>query len=192
MTALPYPPGRLLSVAEFAALGEDDGYRWELQEGNLVMAPSPTPRHMVAMAKLFNQIEAQLPAEFRAVPDIDLDLQLAPPDQPGSSRRPDLVVVRRTEFDRVARDGGLLAAANTVLIVEIMSPGSRRTDQRIKRAEYADAGIPFYWMLDLDRPVSVTACHLAGELGYHDSGPVTATFVTAQPVPLRLDLTALV
>ncbi|MGI9092850.1 MAG: hypothetical protein ACR2FF_05285 [Mycobacteriales bacterium] len=41
MTALPAPPGRLLTIAEFAALGEDDRYRWELQEGNLVMSPSP-------------------------------------------------------------------------------------------------------------------------------------------------------
>jgi len=41
VTALPAPPGRLLTIAEFAALGEDDRYRWELQEGNLVMSPSP-------------------------------------------------------------------------------------------------------------------------------------------------------
>lgn len=45
MTALPMPPGRLLTITEYAALGEDDQYRWELQEGNLVMSPSPSPRH---------------------------------------------------------------------------------------------------------------------------------------------------
>jgi hypothetical protein len=43
MTALIQPPGRLLSVRDYAALGEDDRNRWELQEGNLLRSPSPTP-----------------------------------------------------------------------------------------------------------------------------------------------------
>jgi hypothetical protein len=52
VAALTQPPGRLLSIADYAALGEDDRNRWELQEGNLVMSPSSTPRHMVASAEL--------------------------------------------------------------------------------------------------------------------------------------------
>lgn len=50
MTALTQPPGRLLSVPDYAALSEDDRNRWELREGNLVASPSPTPRHMVIAA----------------------------------------------------------------------------------------------------------------------------------------------
>src|SRR6185437_819636 len=118
MTALIQPPGRLLSVGDYAAPGEDDRNRWELQEGSLVMSPSPTPRHMIAVARLHGIVESQLPAGLRAVPDVDLDLQLAPADQPGTSRRPDLVVVEQAEFDRVGQAGGLLRAANTVLVVE--------------------------------------------------------------------------
>jgi len=48
MTALPLPLGRLLTIADYAGLPEDDRYRWELQEGNLIMSPSPTPRRMIA------------------------------------------------------------------------------------------------------------------------------------------------
>jgi hypothetical protein len=48
VTSLPAPPGHLLTVAEYADLAEDDRYRGELQEGNLVMSPSLTPRHMIA------------------------------------------------------------------------------------------------------------------------------------------------
>src|SRR5437899_8554353 len=83
MTALTQPPGRLLTIADYAALGEDDRNRWELQEGNLVMSPSPTPRHMVAAAELYSQLRSQLPADLRAVPDVDLDVQLVPYGQPG-------------------------------------------------------------------------------------------------------------
>lgn len=61
MTSVPEPPGHLLTIADYAALGEDDRYRWELQEGNLVMSPSPTPRHMIASGELRDQLKRQLP-----------------------------------------------------------------------------------------------------------------------------------
>lgn len=191
MTALTQPPGRLLSIADYAALGEDDRNRWELQEGNLVMSPSPTPRHMVIAAELYLQLKGQLPPHLRAVPDVDLDVQLAPEGQPGTARRPDLVVVERAEFDRVAETGGLLRAAGTVLVVEIVSPGSRRTDNLVKRGEYADAGIPHYWIIEAEQPISLVACHLAGTFGYQDGGSVTGIFAAGAPFAVRLDLDAL-
>lgn len=192
MTALTQPPGRLLAIADYAALGEDDRNRWELQEGNLVMSPSPTPRHMVAAAELYAQLRTQLPSDLRAVPAVDLDVQLVPEGHPGTARRPDLVIVRRSEFDRVDRDGGLLRAADALLVVEIVSPGSRRTDTLIKRGEYADAGIPHYWIIDVEAPVSLVACHLAGEFGYQDSGETTGAFESSDPFPVRVDLDALI
>jgi hypothetical protein len=95
------------------------------------------------------------------------------------------------EFNRVTHTGGLLRAAGTVLVVEIVSPGSRRTDNLVKRGEYADAGIPFYWIIDADAPISLVACHLAGSFGYQDGGTVTGVFESTEPFPLRVDLDAL-
>lgn len=192
MTALTQPPGRLLTIADYAALSEDDRNRWELQEGNLVMSPSPTPRYMVAAAELYAQLRTQLPGDLRAVPDVDLDVQLAAEGQPGTARRPDLVIVRRAEFDRVGREGGLLRAGAALLVVEIVSPGSRRTDTLVKRGEYADAGIPHYWIIDVETPVSLVACHLAGAFGYQDSGEATGVFETQDPFGARVDLDALI
>jgi Uma2 family endonuclease len=191
VTALTQPPGRLLSIADYAALSEDDRNRWELQEGNLVMSPSPTPRHMIAVARLHGLVEGQLPPGLRAVPDVDLDLQLVPADQPGASRRRDLVVVSEAELRRVETAGGMLRATAAVLVVEIVSPGSKRTDTTIKRMEYADAGIARYWIIDLDQPTSVVAAQLAGEFGYQDSGEVTGRFETSTPFPLSLALDSL-
>ena len=190
MTALPQP-GKLLTIADYAALPEDDQHRWELLEGNLLMSPSPTPRHMIAVAQLYGIVESQLPSGLRAVPDVDLDLQLAPADQPGTSRRPDLVVVSEAELRRVENQGGLLRAAAAVLVVEVISPGSKRTDTVIKRGEYADAGITHYWIIDLERPTSLLAAHLAGEFGYQDSGETIGLFETNDPFPISLELDAL-
>lgn len=154
------------------------------------MSPSLAPRYMVAAAELYAQLRTQLPPDVRAVPDVDLDVQLVPEGQPGTARRPDLVIVRRSEFDRVDREGGLLRASAT-LVVEIVLPGSRRTDTLIKRGEYADAGIPHSWILDVETPISLVAGHLAGEFGYQDSGQVTGVFGTTEPFPARIDLNAL-
>ncbi|MGH3868891.1 MAG: Uma2 family endonuclease [Pseudonocardiaceae bacterium] len=191
MTAVPELPGRLLTVEAYAALGEDDRYRSELQEGNLVMSPSPTPHHMIFMGRLFGQLDGQLPAGLLAIPDVDVDLELAPRGKPGFVRRPDLVVAHQAAVDRVRRDGGILRACEVLVVVEIVSPGSRRTDHMIKRDEYADAGIPHYWIVDLDGPVTLIDCHLAAEFGYQDAGPVTGRFVTTEPFPVNLRLDGL-
>ena len=189
MTAVPEPPGRLLTVEAYAALGEDDRYRSELQEGNLVMSPSPAPNHMIVMRKLLIQLDGQLPADVQVIPDIDVDLELAPRGKPGFVRRPDLIIVHHAAVDRVHRHGGILRASEVLVIVEIVSPGSSRTDHVIKRGEYADAGIPHYWIVDIDGSAGVTECHLAGEFGYQDAGPATGRFATTEPFPasLRLD-----
>jgi len=188
MTAFPLPPGRLLTVAEYAALGEDDQYRWELQEGSLVMSPSPSTRHMVAARELLDQLKSQLPHDVRVIPDVDLDLQLESPDRPGWARRPDLIVVEQGVIDRVDTEGGLPPASDVHLVVEIVSPTSRRMDYVIKRGEYADAGIPHYWILDLEAPVSLLPLRLAGDLGFADDGELTGTVTTTQPYPMTINL----
>ena len=70
----------------------------------------------------------------------------------------------------------------------ILSSGSIRTDQIIKRGEYADAGIPHYWIIDLEAPTSLTACHLADEFGYQDAPRVIGTFAASEPFPVTVDL----
>jgi Uma2 family endonuclease len=178
-----------LTVANYLALGEDDDqHRCELQEGNLLFMPSGRPHHNIARSELFGQIDSQLPEQLRVVPDVDLDLQLVPADQPGTVRRPDLTVVAAAAMERVDREGGILRASEVVLAVEILSPGSRRTDQIIKRGEYADAGIPHYWIIELDERPALVVCHLAGGFGYQDAPAATGSVQVGEPLPIRVDL----
>lgn len=181
---------RLLTVADYAALDEDELQRFELQEGNLVTSPSPTTSHMMVSAELYTQLRGQLPAQLLALYELDTDLQLAPPIEPGTVRRPDLMVVPRDEIDRSRRERSLIRARAIVLAVEIVSAGSRRTDSIIKRAEYADAGIPHYWMIGADDPVTLTECVLA-DGGYRAAEPVTGAFEATVPFPVQIDLTTL-
>ena len=199
MTALPEPhadrrweiPDHLLSIEEYAALGETDSGFTELVEGRLVMSPSPKPRHNIAIYRLAKQLEPQLPEGLDLVPDTDVDLGLVPAGEPGFSRRPDLLIIDRAAVARVDEDDDMIRADEVTIVVEIVSPGSKRTDYQVKHDEYADAGIPQYWIVDITAPVSLVACHQAGEFGYQDASAVTGTFTTDVPFPVKVDLDAL-
>ncbi|MGZ0148117.1 Uma2 family endonuclease [Kribbella sp. WER1] len=188
MTAVPLPPAHLLTVGEYATLGEDGTGRSELMEGNLVMSPRPSPDHNMAGLRIAVQLIPQLPRDLEVITDVDIDLELAPPDQPGFSRRPDLIVVQRRARQRVRAEGGLIRASEILVVIEIVSPGSRRTDNVVKRAEYADAGIPHYWIVDIQEPASLLACHLTDKFGYLDSEVVGGTFAGTDPFQVTLDL----
>jgi Uma2 family endonuclease len=144
------------------------------------------------MGRLFTQLEAQAPVEYAVLQDVSVDLQLAAPDQPATVRAPDLVVTSEAAYDRVIHERGIFHAAEILLAVEIRSPSTQRTDSLIKHAEYADAGIDHYWIIDLDDGPRLTASHLGGEFGYVDAQPVKGVFVTETPFPARVDLTNLV
>ena len=195
MTARPSQPQRLLTVADYLALPEETEVHHELHEGILVMSPRPVPDHQLCLRRISRSVEDQLPAGLEVLPEVDVDLQLVLDDRPATVRAPDLVVVPRVALERVRREGGLLRAAEVVLAVEIISPGSRRVDTVLKRSEYADASIPHYWIVDLGEPgdrISLTAHHLAGEFGDVDAGPVVGIFIATEPFPVRVDLDALV
>lgn len=198
MTALPDNPGRpfwkpdhLLTIDEYAALDEIEFGLVELVEGRLLMAPSPGPDHNVAGMRLAVRLEQQLPEEYEAILDVDLNLELAPSGEPGFSRRPDMMVVRKSARRRVRDEGGLIRASEVLIVVEVVSPGSKRTDYVTKRGEYADAGIPHYWMVDLRAPISVLACGLTEEFGYVDSVEASGRFSTTEPFAVELELEGL-
>lgn len=189
--AQPNAAPRLLTVAEYLALGETEQGYDELVEGRVVTSPSPVPDHNVAGFETAMQLRPQLPAHLEVILDIDVNLELAPPDAPGFTRRPDLIIVQRTARQRVRQERGAIRASEVVVVMEFVSPGSKRTDNVMKRADYSDAGIPHYWIIDLAEPVTLLACHLAGKFGYADGGAVTGLFATTVPFPVELDLDAL-
>ena len=196
MTAVPVPHPSMhlqpMTAAEYAELPEDSDHNYELQDGYVIVSAKPIPDHQSAVLNLGVQLNSQVPEHLALLPEVDIDLELAPPTQPGTVRAPDLVIVTREAFVRVRNEGGFLRAAECVLAVEVHSASTRRTDQVIKHSEYADAGIGHYWMIDLLGGPSLTACHLGGPFGYVNDTPVTGTFTTQAPFPVHLDLGTLV
>lgn len=144
-------PDHLLSLEDWEALPEDSSRRYELVEGGLHVSPRPVFDHQRALLKLGSQVADQLPSDLVALPEVEVVLFEA---WPATVRIPDLVVVSAEIADK---NPARCAATDVLLAVEVISPGSVRTDRIVKFAEYADAGIADYWVVDLEQPVSIAA-----------------------------------
>jgi Uma2 family endonuclease len=70
-------------------------------------------------------------------------------------------------------------------------PGTRTTDALTKSFEYAGVGIPDYWVIDPQEPVSATVYHLGDDGRYQEGRSVTGAFSVVEPFPLSVDLTEL-
>ncbi|GAA1341548.1 Uma2 family endonuclease [Saccharothrix algeriensis] len=183
MSVVPWPD-HLLTLDEWDALPDDESHHVELVEGVLLVAPRPASKHQMAIKRLGTWFDDQLPESVVAAPEVDV---LINPVHPVTVRAPDVVVVpteRAMEFPtRYDADDVLLA-------VEIVSPGTGRTDRVTKLFEYADAGIPHYWLLDLDDPISLTAFTLVDGDYEHVAGG-TGKVELPSPFPVAFDLQAL-
>jgi len=138
-------PDHLLTVEEWDALSvDDDGDRCELVEGVLIVTPRAGARHQFAAHRLVELLNEALPPDLIALPDVEvaIDEQFPP-----TFRAPDAVVTRTEVYES---NPSRLAAADVVVAVEGVSPGTRRTDRVMKFAEYQQAGIAHYWILDLN------------------------------------------
>lgn len=118
----------------------DDGRRYELLDGMLVVTPAPAMRHQLVVSRL---MRALLPACAHDLEVLTSPLDVATPD--GSVYQPDLVVVRSDDIE------GHDLVVPPLLAIEVLSPCTRGYDLVDKRERYEYAGIPSYWVVDPDR-----------------------------------------
>ncbi|ASO18359.1 Uma2 family endonuclease [Actinoalloteichus hoggarensis] len=173
-------------LADWAGLDHDpDGPRIELIGGRLHVTPAPALGHQAFSDEIRRLVDDALWDQDRA--DLMVVSAIGVRLAPDMGFIPDLAVIR------APRDGATkVVAADVSLIVEIVSPRTRRQDRMSKPAAYAAAGVPFYWRVEptVGEPPTV----VCGELV--DGGYVTRVIVdagspalvTCAPVPVRLDV----
>lgn len=66
---------------------------------------------------------------------------------------------------------------------------TRTFDTVLKPVEYAEAGIPYYWVIDPDDELSLVAYHLDDDHRYQKGPRVTGQFETTEPFSVRIELT---
>lgn len=109
--------------------------------------------------------------------------------------KPDVVVFDSRGVDLLAVD--CTPADKVKLAVEVVSPGSRSEDRIRKPARFAEARIPCYWRVELERDgkLAVHEYWLHDETRSYVTAPMHPVhrdkLITEVPFPIEIDLTAL-
>jgi len=157
----------------------DDGYRHELLDGVLLMTPAPSIPHQVCAAALWDILRQRRRAgEIVLIAPLDYVISQS------TVLEPDVLVARTSDLTHAN------LPATPLLVVEVLSPSTRRIDRTAKRLAYEEAGVPAYWLVDPDVP-SITVLELvdgryeevavvAGEESYTASTPFPVEIIPAR------------
>ena len=154
----------------------DDGHRYELIDGTLVVTPAPSMPHQRAVVRLWRLLDDR-------VTD-DLEVFVAPFDWvagPSTVLQPDVLVARKADVTHANLQGP------PVLAVEVLSPSTRAIDLGAKRLTFAAAGVEHYWVVDPLAPsLTVFASDGAGTLVEVTTVTDDGVYEASRPYALRV------
>lgn len=130
------PRGRPFTVHDLEA-APDDGNRWELIDGTLLVSPAPSYEHQTVAFELGIRLRMACPADLRV---LLAPFAVRPNDT--TELQPDVLVFRR---DDVTSKHLPLAP---LLAVEVVSPSTKAIDLTLKKSAYEVLGVPSYWVVD--------------------------------------------
>ncbi len=161
---------------EYLELGETPD-RVELFDGSLLVSPAPTPEHQDLSVLLVNAFRAPAAAAGLKV-YLAVNVRL----KRGRIPIPDFVLV--ADIDPRAP---VIESSAVRLIGEILSPSNASTDRVLKMHHYAEAGIPWYLIVDPD-PIALSLFRLDGDhyVLHAEARPGQPLHMT-EPIVLALD-----
>ena len=177
------PPQGAWSDEEYLWLTDRCGRLVEFTDGHVEELPMPTFTHQAILALLYRLFHAHAAPRGGVVLFAALRLRV----REGKFREPDLLLLR-DRSDARGRDRYWLGAD---LVAEVVSPDDPARDLVVKRADYAEAGIPEYWIVD-PRDETVTVLALEGN-EYVEHGVFAPGDTTTSPLlaGFAVDVTAL-
>ena len=137
---VPGPRQGYWTYDDYAAL-PDDGQRYEVVNGVLVVAPAPDGPHQDAVLRIAHYLLVHV--EFAGLGKVRVapfDVELSSID----TFQPDVFVVLNVHLGKMHKKK-MIGAPD--LAVEVISPSSGVMDRLVKYAVYASAGVPEYWLV---------------------------------------------
>jgi Uma2 family endonuclease len=122
----------------------DDGRRYEVVAGELLVTPAPSFRHQDAVFRLTRML-----SDYVERTGVGYAL-FSPADiepEAGALVQPDVFVGPLPEGRRPSSWADF---SRLLLAVEVVSPSTARADRTVKRLLFQRAGVPEYWIVDLD------------------------------------------
>src|SRR5690242_3266521 len=171
-----------VTAEQYAAWTEEQCAGIEIVDGMVVVGPSASKRHSRLGRLLANALDAAAGPDWNADTDFDVRLQ----DVPLNNRRPDVTVYRADTIDVTPT-----RPEHVLLVVEVVSPGSETTDRIVKAAQYARAGIRFYWRVEqapTGAPLVYTYVLDPATGRYRDGEVLTGVIKLTVPFSVEVDL----
>ena len=173
--------GQPFTVAELDRM-PDDGRRYELVDGVLVVSPRPTQIHQVVALRVASALEQATPPGLQVVPE------------------PAVMISSNTEFDPdvvvvgLATIGDAKVTTPPLLVVEVRSPKTALVDLNTKKAAYERFGVESYWIVvpEVKRPELIAfelrdgryrqVAHVTGGKPFRAERPFSVEIVPARLV----------
>jgi Uma2 family endonuclease len=166
--------GRALTVADMQHM-PDDGFRYELDDGVLIVSPAPSNPHQLAVTRLAVILSAACPGglEVLAGPGVNLSRF--------QHRVPDVAVVSAASVETVFQEQPPLLA------VEVASPRTGPYDRKRKKDVYEQFGIQSCWIVDPDRDKPELVVFELRDRRYQEAARVVGDEVFQAVLPLRVE-----
>jgi Uma2 family endonuclease len=132
-----------VSFEEFRKLQDHEtSVRYELDSGELIVTPSPTPRHNLVSFKLRRALSAFVHKHALGAVTSEVDFRLAA----NVVRKPDVAYLAAARMQAFDLDLSPIEAAPT-LAIEIISASNLAQDTAKKVRQYLDAGSQAVWLV---------------------------------------------
>jgi Uma2 family endonuclease len=131
-----------LTFEEFQNLPEQEGTRYELDEGELVIEPSPTFLHNRIRDRIAARLSEFVKAHRLGEVIVEMDFRLAAE----TVRNPDIAFVTAEHLAKIDVDRSPVEGA-PALAVEVISPGNLAQDTLKKVGQYLSAGTDVVWVV---------------------------------------------
>ena len=165
----------------------EDGRLYEILDGRLTVNPPPDWIHQLHVKRIFRVLDHQYERTGRALVFFaPTGVKLSDTDVP----EPDILLYLAQRKAEVLADRRYLQGPPD-LVVEVLSPGTERTDRGLKSKTYARHGVREYWLVDIER--SCIEVLVLDETGFRPAGSHgPGTKVASEVLPdLDLDVTDL-
>lgn len=174
-----------LSFQDYLSYDDGTDTRYELVNGELVAMGLGTGKHSAVMKFLEKKFDREIDRLDYAWTALRADVGVKSP-QSGrweTSRIPDVVVIPTEQWKAMSGREAVIELNEPapLLVVEVVSPSTVKTDYRSKRAEYNVLNIEEYWIVDPLKDC-VTVCLLIDGL-YESTGYTGEQVVESQRFP---------
>jgi len=131
-----------LTLAEYERLPEKEGTHYELDEGTLLMEPSPALRHNLIRQRIAVHLTEFVRAHQLGVVVEEMDFRLGT----DTVRNPDVAFITADHLRNIDPDHSPAEGA-LALAVEVISPTNMAQDTAKKVRQYLDAGSHAVWLV---------------------------------------------